>query len=169
MSLSWRLPVFSAAILTLATAPAYGQAATTDNGGPTLEDLFTVESLGSVRVSPDGQAVLYTVTSSDLEENETNTDIWLLRRDGSGWSSLCNSRETSRTTRVPNGAPKVLPLPFFPLLMRAFANAWQIVNTAVRFKLMTKFQSSMVSASAGPRRLPPAPWRYRIQSPCCCR
>ncbi len=54
--------------------------------GPTLEDLFTVNAIGGVTLSPDGRTVLYTVNESDLEENETDIDIWLVRRDGEAWA-----------------------------------------------------------------------------------
>ncbi len=47
-----------------------------EQAGPTLEDLFTVRQLGSVRVSPAGDAVLYTVTEADLEANERDSDIF---------------------------------------------------------------------------------------------
>jgi dipeptidyl aminopeptidase/acylaminoacyl peptidase len=45
---------------------------------PTLEDLFTVRTLGGVQVSPDGEQIVYTVRTVSLEKNEANTDIWLL-------------------------------------------------------------------------------------------
>jgi dipeptidyl aminopeptidase/acylaminoacyl peptidase len=68
----------------LSPAALWGQQETDRH--PTLEDLFTVKSIGGVEVSPDGEAVLYTVTESILEENETNVDIWLIRKEGREWS-----------------------------------------------------------------------------------
>ncbi len=59
-----------------AGAPAQGPAAPPSH--PTLEDLFKAKALGGVQMSPDGQQVLYTVRTADLEKNQTNTDIWLL-------------------------------------------------------------------------------------------
>jgi len=76
-----------------------------DNGGPTLEDLFTVKGVGGVQVSPDGQAVLYQVNSSDLEENETDTDIWLLRRDGSGWTEPLQLTRSDQNDTNPQWRP----------------------------------------------------------------
>jgi len=62
-----------------AASPALmGQAATPAGAHPTLEDLFKVKALGGVQMSPDGQAVLYTVRTADLAKNQSNTDIWLL-------------------------------------------------------------------------------------------
>jgi dipeptidyl aminopeptidase/acylaminoacyl peptidase len=106
MRTSWRLPVTATAILTFVAAPAYGQQVEAGNSGPTIEDLFTVKRLGSVRVSPDGQAVLYTVNSTDLEENETNTDIWLLRREGSGWTRAVQLTQSKQDDTSPEWRPE---------------------------------------------------------------
>jgi dipeptidyl aminopeptidase/acylaminoacyl peptidase len=105
MALSLRFPVSAALILALTSVPAAGQEASADNGGPTLEDLFTVKSLGSVQVSPDGQAVLYTVSSADLDENETDTDIWLLRRDGSSWADPVQLTRSKQNDTNPQWRP----------------------------------------------------------------
>ena len=106
MVTSWRFPVSVAAILALLSGPASGQEAAAHNGGPTLEDLFTVRSLGSVQVSPDGQAVLYTVSSADLEENETDTDIWMLRRDASGWTDPVQLTQSKQNDTNPQWRPE---------------------------------------------------------------
>ena len=75
-------------VLSLSIAPATQAAAQTgavQRAGPTLEDLFTVAELGSVEVSPAGDAILYTVTAADLAANERDSDIWLVRREGADW------------------------------------------------------------------------------------
>ena len=102
---SWRFPLSAAVVLAFLSGPVSGQEAAADNGGPTLEDLFTVKSLGSVQVSPDGQAVLYTVSSADLEENETDTDIWMLRRDGSGWTDPVQLTQSEQNDTNPQWRP----------------------------------------------------------------
>lgn len=72
--------------MSLVTATgAFAQSGGGDHTGPTLEDLFTVRQIGSVEVSPGGDAVLYTVSEADLEANERDADIWLVRREGSEW------------------------------------------------------------------------------------
>ena len=73
MVMSWKFPASVATVMALLAGSLSGQEAGTDNRGPTLEDLFTVKSLGSVEVAPDGHTVLYTVNNADLEENETDT------------------------------------------------------------------------------------------------
>ena len=78
----------SLVLVSLGLVTATGTAAQSgmdDAAGPTLEDLFTVRQVGSVRVSPSGDAVLYTVTEADLEANERDSDIWLVRKEGAGW------------------------------------------------------------------------------------
>ncbi len=106
MALSLRFPITFILLATLTFGPAAGQQDDLDNGGPTLEDLFTVKRLGDVQVSPDGQAVLYTVTSTDLEENETNTDIWLLRRDGSAWAEPVQLTQSKENDTSPQWRPQ---------------------------------------------------------------
>ena len=106
MVTSWRFPVSAATILALFAGQVAGQEAAADNGGPTLEDLFTVKSLGSVEVSPDGQAVLYTVNRADLNENETDTDIWMLRRDGSDWADPVQLTRSKQNDTNPQWRPE---------------------------------------------------------------
>lgn len=44
---------------------------------PTVDELIQVKSVGSVRISPDGNYVAYTVRGADFEENAYITHIWL--------------------------------------------------------------------------------------------
>lgn len=83
---SRKFSVSAVTVITFLAVPVSGQQTPADNGGPSLEDLFTVKGLGGVQVSPDGQAVLYQVNTSDLEENEADTEIWMLTRETSRWS-----------------------------------------------------------------------------------
>jgi dipeptidyl aminopeptidase/acylaminoacyl peptidase len=86
MSISRTGALSLALVLSLAPATrATAQAGAVVQAGPTLEDLFTVAQLGSVAVAPAGDAILYTVTAADLEANERDSDVWLVRREGSGW------------------------------------------------------------------------------------
>lgn len=52
--------------------------------GPALEDVFTVNALGDVALSPDGARVLYTRRAAELEENRTRTHIWMVPAAGGG-------------------------------------------------------------------------------------
>lgn len=102
---SLKFSVCTVTLLALLAAPVSGQQASDDNGGPTLENLFTVKGVGGVRVSPDGSAVLYQVTSSDLEENETDTDIWMIRRGESGWDEPLQITSSDKNDINPQWRP----------------------------------------------------------------
>jgi len=45
---------------------------------PTVEDLLKVESIGGVQISPKGNYIAYTVTSTDLKQDAYVTQIWLV-------------------------------------------------------------------------------------------
>ena len=105
MVTSWRFSVSTVAILALVTTPLSGQQTEDDHSVPTLEDLFTVASLGSIQVSSEGQAVLYTVSTADLEENETDTDIWMLTRDASGWAEPLQLTRSDKNDTSPRWRP----------------------------------------------------------------
>ena len=92
-------------LLTLTATPLAGQQTEDAPAGPTLEDLFTVSSLGSIQVSPDGQAVLYTVNTADLEGNETDTDIWMLTRDAAGWAEPLQLTQSDKNDTSPRWRP----------------------------------------------------------------
>lgn len=74
-------------VLLSTTAGAAAAQADADRPGPSLEDLFTVGQVGSVQLSPGGDAILYTVAEADLEANERDTEIWLVRRVGTAWDA----------------------------------------------------------------------------------
>jgi dipeptidyl aminopeptidase/acylaminoacyl peptidase len=54
----------------------------------TLEDLYRIESLGAVRVAPDGSSVVYTLTTSDLPRARRETHLWSVAPDGSNARQL---------------------------------------------------------------------------------
>src|SRR5690606_22206228 len=49
-----------------------------------LEDYYSVKSVGSPRISPNGQWVAYTVSTPVEETNGNVVETWLVRADGSG-------------------------------------------------------------------------------------
>jgi dipeptidyl aminopeptidase/acylaminoacyl peptidase len=66
-------------MLALAAAlmgPAFGAAAAPR--GFTVEDLVTMERVGSPAVSPDGGKVVYTVRTTDMGKNRGHTDLYLV-------------------------------------------------------------------------------------------
>ena len=47
-----------------------------------IDDLFRLQSVGSPQVSPDGKWVAYTVSSTDLKEEKSETQVWMAPVDG---------------------------------------------------------------------------------------
>jgi dipeptidyl aminopeptidase/acylaminoacyl peptidase len=54
-------------------------------------DIFRVKTTGGGLVSPDGNWFVYTLTSVDSAKNNRNTDIWMMKWDGSENIQLTNS------------------------------------------------------------------------------
>ncbi len=48
----------------------------------TVEDVLAFRSLDDVAVSPDGSRVAYVVSERDFEENQVDTDVWVVDADG---------------------------------------------------------------------------------------
>lgn len=48
----------------------------------TVDDVFKIKRIGSPRLSPDGKWVAYTVSTTDLEKNESKRRIWKIPVEG---------------------------------------------------------------------------------------
>jgi len=57
----------------------------------TIEDYATMPNVQSPRVSPDGARVAYVVSRADLKRSVYDTDVWLVRADGTGDRRLTSS------------------------------------------------------------------------------
>ena len=64
-----------------------------------LEDLFASGRVSDPQVSPDGKQVAYVVANVELEENRSNSDIWLVPIDGGEPRKLTNSPKQDRHPR----------------------------------------------------------------------
>ena len=49
--------------------------------GPSFEDILNLRSVGAAVISPDAQSVVYTVRSTDWDENGYDTELWMVRMD----------------------------------------------------------------------------------------
>jgi len=58
----------------------------------TIEDLYKVKSIGSPVISNDASKLLFTVTSYDLPNSKSNTDIYISNVDGSNKRQLTNNK-----------------------------------------------------------------------------
>ncbi len=68
----------------------------------TVEDLWAMKRIGTFDISPDGQLIIFSLTSYDLETNKGNTGIYLINSDGSGFRQVFDSPENESD-------PKFLP------------------------------------------------------------
>jgi Tol biopolymer transport system component len=48
----------------------------------TIEDQFAIKRVGSPQISPDGEWVAFTVSTTDLKKERTRTQIWMVDADG---------------------------------------------------------------------------------------
>ncbi|MDZ7647744.1 MAG: hypothetical protein U5K54_11500 [Cytophagales bacterium] len=49
---------------------------------PTFEEVISLRSIGSVTLSDDGKHIIYTVQTTDWNENRFDTEIWLSKNGG---------------------------------------------------------------------------------------
>src|SRR5208283_3578866 len=61
----------------------------------TLEDLWKVKRLGKPSISPNGDWVAVDVTSYNMDDNSSNTQIWLCSTDGKTQKQLTNHKASS--------------------------------------------------------------------------
>ena len=65
----------------------------------TLDDHSRVIGVGDPQRSPDGQWVAYTVTTIDADKDRRNTDIWMIKWDGSDQLQLTSSPDGESSPR----------------------------------------------------------------------
>jgi dipeptidyl aminopeptidase/acylaminoacyl peptidase len=68
----------------------------------TIEDQFAIKRVGSAEISPDGEWVAYTVSTTDLKKEESKTQIWMVSTGGGEPIPLTMSGESA-------GSPKWSP------------------------------------------------------------
>src|SRR5262245_62095054 len=65
----------------------------------TLDDHSRMVNVGDPQRSPDGIWVAYTVTTIDAEKDRRNTDIWMVKWDGSEQLQLTSSPDSESSPR----------------------------------------------------------------------
>lgn len=65
----------------------------------TLDDHSRLASVGDPQRSPDGRWVAYTLTTIDAEKDKRNTDIWMVKWDGSEQLQLTSSPDSESSPR----------------------------------------------------------------------
>ena len=93
-----------AAVAVAASSPVFGQAAKPVDPAQgrraiTLDDHSRIIGVGDPQRSPDGQWVAYTVTTIDADKDRRNTDIWMIKWDGSEQLQLTSSPDGESSPR----------------------------------------------------------------------
>src|SRR5471032_2916039 len=61
----------------------------------TLEDLWKVQRLGKPAISPNGEWVAVDITKHNMDDNSSNTQIWLCSTDGKTQKQLTTNKASS--------------------------------------------------------------------------
>jgi dipeptidyl aminopeptidase/acylaminoacyl peptidase len=64
-----------------------------------VDDFSQFQEVADPRVSPDGQWILYTVTVTDVTAEKRNSDVWLVKWDGSESRQITFSPESESSAR----------------------------------------------------------------------
>ena len=64
-----------------------------------LDDMHRFHDVREVQISPDGKWVAYTVTSVDVKEDKSDTDVWMVSWDGTQQMRLTSSPENENAPR----------------------------------------------------------------------
>ncbi len=88
-------PALPAALLLAFTLPLTTSLTAQDTTRPlAVEDQFAIKRVGSATISPDGEWVAYTVSATNLEKEETKTQIWMVSASGGDPIPLTMSGES---------------------------------------------------------------------------
>src|SRR5690349_19929631 len=64
-----------------------------------LDDLHRILNVGDPQCSPDGTWVAYTLSTTDAKEDKRDTDVWMVRFDGSQQIRVTSSPESEGSPR----------------------------------------------------------------------
>jgi len=67
------------------------------------EDIHSIQSVGDIAISPDGEWVAYGVESTNVDKDETSSDLFMVYRDGSIRIQLTHTEDSSE------GSPRFSP------------------------------------------------------------
>lgn len=81
-----------------------------ENGILTPEVLWAFGRIGAVEVSPDGSKILYTVSYYSVPENKSNTEIFMMKRDGSEKKQLTKSNYRESAPKWMNDSEHIVYL-----------------------------------------------------------
>ena len=76
-----------------------------------VDDLFNIQRVGSPQVSPDGERIAYTVSTTSLEDEKSYTRIWMVPSAGGESIPLTAEGKSAGspdwvTARAPGSSPR---------------------------------------------------------------
>jgi dipeptidyl aminopeptidase/acylaminoacyl peptidase len=92
------MKAFAALTLTL-TLSLTGSAAWAQRRPIVIDDQFKFQDVGDPEISPDGEWIVYAVTTWDVAADKRNTDLWKIKWDGAGQSQLTFSPENETSAK----------------------------------------------------------------------
>src|SRR5688500_17132106 len=70
----------------------------------TVDDLIGAVRIGDPQLSPDGRAVVYVRTTTDMKSGRRNADLWMVPAEGGAAKELIGGDTSENTPRwSPNG------------------------------------------------------------------
>ena len=69
-----------------------------------IDDMLAMQRISEPEVSPDGSRIVFTLRTTDLEQNKGRTDLWLVEADGRGLRRLTSDPASDHNPRwAPDG------------------------------------------------------------------
>ncbi len=91
-----RFLLFLLVCITLTTSAGFSQS----RSHPfSVHDLLSMERISNPQVSPDGKRIVFVLSKTDLEENRSRTDLWMVRTDGKDLRQLTSHKERDSSPR----------------------------------------------------------------------
>jgi dipeptidyl aminopeptidase/acylaminoacyl peptidase len=90
---------FSRSVLALLLGASAAGAQAAQPRRMTFDDVLALKAVGDAQLSPDGRWIAYTVTRADLEQNASDSDIWLVPAAGGAPVRLTTNRKGDSSPR----------------------------------------------------------------------
>jgi dipeptidyl aminopeptidase/acylaminoacyl peptidase len=86
-------------LFTIMLSICVASAAAQQKRAMTFDDMMALRNVSDAQVSPDGRWVAYTLTSTDMKENATDADLWLVPTSGGDPVRLTTSKKNDTQPR----------------------------------------------------------------------
>jgi dipeptidyl aminopeptidase/acylaminoacyl peptidase len=74
-----------------------------DKRAMTFDDVMALKTVGGAAISPDGKMIAYTVSYSDMKENERRSEIWMVAATGGTARKFTSGKNDSSPLWSPDG------------------------------------------------------------------